>query len=131
MAIIMNNARQSRPKAVSAPAPIVGKVNFRAIDDFRVGNRQVILCGVAFTKGAAMRELATEAARKEFHGKPVNCRPVGSGTPCDGRAAATFKNVPVAQCITEDGRDIAAELSTRQILCDFPAHSGGYYTACR
>ena len=131
MVVIMSSARQSRPKPVSAPAAIAGVMSFRAIDDLRVGSAKVVLCGVAYTKGAAMRDLATETARREFNGKRVDCRPVGSGTPCDGRASARFRDATVAQCVTEDGRDIAAELSARQILCDYPAHSGGRYTACR
>jgi len=131
MLVITSRARQPRPRPVAAPTPIEGTLDVRAIDDFRVGSRQVILCGVAFTSGAAMREIAAGAARRDFQGKRVTCRPVGGGTPCDGRAASSFKGTPVAQCITEDGKDIAAELSARRILCDVPAHSGGYYGACR
>lgn len=131
--IILTNLRQPTPRPVSAQtrAPIAGVANFQGIDDFRVGGTKVILCGVAYTKGAGALDVATDAARREFQGKRVTCTPVGGGTPCDGRAPATFRGATVAQCVTEDGRDIAAELSARHILCDFPAHSGGHYTACR
>jgi hypothetical protein len=123
---------QDKPPAKAAPAaqPIVGKIDFREIDDLRVAGRKVILCGVAYTKPAAMRDMVKQAARQEFQGKSVTCRPVGSGTPCDGRAATSFGGALVGQCLTEDQRDVAGELAAKGILCDVPAQSGGHYAAC-
>jgi hypothetical protein len=130
MALVFSNARKPAPQRTAAVEPIAGKADFRAIDDLRVAGKKVVLCGVSFTRPTTARELALKAARDAFQGKNVTCRPVGSGTPCDGRAAASFRGALVGQCLTEDGRDMAAELAMQKVLCDLPSQSGGHYSAC-
>ena len=119
-----------QPTSRAMVQPLEGRLDIRSLDDIRVGGSRVILCGVVNGRPAALGDILTDAARRHFQGQTVTCRPVGSGTPCDGRAASTFGGVMVAQCTTADGRDIAAELAAQQILCDLPAQSGGHYTAC-
>lgn len=121
--------RAPKPK-VAVLTPIEGKLDIRAVDDIRVNGRKILLCGVAFTKSASMRDLMTETAKRDFQAKPVTCKRIGSGTPCDGNVAATFGDRIVAQCITADGVDIADAFSKAGYLCDLPGQSGGHYAAC-
>jgi hypothetical protein len=120
--------RAARPAAVQAP--IEGKLDIRAIDDLRVGGAKILLCGVSATRPRAMRGLLTEAARRDYQGRPVSCRRIGAGTPCDGNVAAKFGDATVVQCLTAEGVDIAAAFSAAGYLCDVPGQSGGAYTAC-
>ncbi|WP_457936133.1 hypothetical protein [Mesorhizobium sp. 10J20-29] len=109
---------------------IDGKLDIRAPDDFRVAGRKIMLCGVGFSAPVALRDFARDAMRRSFQGVQVTCRNVGQGTPCDGRTAAKFGGSPVVQCLTEQGVDIARELSLRGLLCDRTNQSGGVYKAC-
>lgn len=124
-----DRARAPKPRE-AVLTPIEGKLDIRAIDDIRVNGRRILLCGVAFTKPASMRDLMTESAKRDFQARPVACKRIGSGTPCDGNVAATFGDRIVAQCITADGVDIAEAFSKAGYLCDLPGQSGGHYTAC-
>ena len=132
MAVLMAQKNRPRPQkpAPVALASIEGKLDIRSIDDIRVGGRKILLCGVAFAKPRSMRALVTEAARRDYQGKAVKCRPVGAGTPCDGKTAAKFDGSTIVQCMTAAGVDLAAEFSERGFLCDVPAQSGGHYKAC-
>ncbi len=124
-----NKSRAPAPRA-AVLTPIEGRLDIRAIDDIRVNGQKLLLCGVSFTKPAAMRDILTETARRDFQSKVVTCRRIGAGTPCDGNVAATFGGRVVAQCITADGVDIADAFSKAGYLCDLPGQSGGHYTAC-
>lgn len=109
--------------------PFSGELYVPSIDDFRVGVRKVVLCGAAFGRPQAMRPMLTLAARK-YQGLILKCRPVGSGTPCDGRTASTFRGASVVQCFTPDGEDFAARLVREGILCGLPGQVGTTYKAC-
>ncbi|PTE09477.1 hypothetical protein [Mesorhizobium helmanticense] len=118
------------PKPQTALQPFDGKLAIQSIDDLRVGNRKIVLCGVAFTKPQSMRAMVTEAARRDYQGLALTCKPVGSGTPCDGNIASKFGDATVVQCVTSDGADLAAKLAENGILCGQPAQAGSTYKSC-
>lgn len=124
------NIRSQPPKPQAALEPFDGKLVVQAIDDLRVGNHQILLCGVAFTKPQSMRAMVTEVARRDYQGLALACKPVGTGTPCDGNIASTFGDATVVQCFTSDGTDLAAKLIEKGILCGQPAQSGSVYKPC-
>jgi hypothetical protein len=132
-AVISNSRdRQRMPMARPAQAevPFEGALSIISLDDFRVSGRRILLCGVQNARPAAMRPLLLEAAKSELNNQEVSCVPVGLGTVCDGRAAASFGRASVVQCRTRNGNDIAAILTQKGILCDLPAQSGGAYASC-
>ncbi|MER9228551.1 hypothetical protein NKI39_23510 [Mesorhizobium sp. M0664] len=117
-------------KPVAAMTPFEGKLVVQSIDDLRVGGRKIVLCGVAFAMPQSMRAVVTEAARREYQGLALRCKPVGSGTPCDGNVTSTFRGAIVAQCLTPDGMDLAAKLVEIGMLCGQPAQAGLTYKSC-
>ncbi|WP_292626486.1 hypothetical protein [Mesorhizobium sp.] len=120
------------PKRKPAPAveSIHGKLVIESVDDLRVGNRKIVLCGVAFTKPRPLLAMITEAARRDYQGLALTCKPVGQGTPCDGNVASKFGDAIVVQCLTSDGADLAAKLAENGILCGQPAQAGSTYKSC-
>ncbi|RWK60422.1 hypothetical protein [Mesorhizobium sp.] len=121
-------AREPKPQA--ALEPFDGKLSIQAVDDLRVAGRKIVLCGVAFTKPQSMRAMVTEAARRDYQGLALTCKPVGNGTPCDGNVASKFGDAIVVQCLTSDGADLAAKLAENGILCGQPAQAGSIYKSC-
>ncbi|CCV12481.1 hypothetical protein [Mesorhizobium sp. STM 4661] len=124
------NVHSRPPKPQAALAPFDGKLAVQAIDDLRVAGRKILLCGVAFTKPRSMRALVTEAVRRDYQGLALTCKPVGTGTPCDGNVASKFGDAIVVQCFTSDGVDLAAKLAENGILCGQPAQAGSTYKSC-
>lgn len=122
--------RSQRPKPQAALEPFDGKLSIQAVDDLRVAGRKILLCGVAFTKPRSMRAMLTEAARRDYQGLALTCKPVGTGTPCDGKVASKFGGAIVVQCLTSDGTDLAAKLAENGILCGQPAQAGSTYKSC-
>lgn len=117
-------------KPAAALQPLEGKLAIQSVDDLRVGGRKILLCGAAFTKPQAMRAMVTEAARRDYQGLVLSCKPVGAGTPCDGNIASTFGEARVVQCFTPDGMDLAAQLIRAGILCGQPSQAGATYAPC-
>jgi hypothetical protein len=118
--------RTPRPQA--ALEPFDGKLSIQAIDDLRVAGRKIVLCGVAFSKPRSIRAMVTEAAaRRDYQGLALTCKPVGKGTPCDGNVASRFGDAIVVQCLTSD---LAAKLAENGILCGQPAQAGSTYKSC-
>lgn len=113
-----------------AAAPIAGKLTFKSIDDLRVNGRRILLCGAAFTKPASMLGMVTASARADYNGLTVTCKPVGTGTPCDGNVAASFAGAMVVQCFMPDGADLAAQLTQAGLLCGRPSQAGATYKPC-
>ena len=131
MAIIMKQkGAPPPPKPVAVVQPFDGKLNIQSIDDLRVGGRKILLCGAAFTKPQALRQLITQAARRDYQGLAVTCKPVGAGTPCDGNVASRFGDALVVQCLMPDGADLAARLTQGGMLCGQPAQAGDAYKPC-
>ncbi|MER8963405.1 hypothetical protein [Mesorhizobium sp. M0701] len=124
------NLRSLAPKPIPALTPFDGKLVVKSIDDLRIANRKIVLCGVAFTKSQSMRSLVTEAMRRDYQGLALTCKPVGAGTPCDGNIGPKFRDAVVVQCLTSEGRDLAADLVEAGILCGQPAQAGSTYKAC-
>ncbi|RWF79158.1 MAG: hypothetical protein EOS26_02775 [Mesorhizobium sp.] len=122
--------RPQPPKLQAALEPFEGKLFVQAVDDLRVAGRKIMLCGVAFTKPGSMRAMVTEAARRDYQGLALTCKPVGTGTPCDGNVASKFGDAIVVQCLTSDGMDLAAKLAENGILCGQPAQAGSTYKSC-
>lgn len=120
----------SAPAPVAALQPLEGKLTVQSADDLRVGGRKIVLCGAAYTKPQAMRAMVTEAARRDYQGLAIRCKPVGTGTPCDGNIASTFGDARVVQCFTPDGADLASQLIRAGILCGQPSQAGGTYAPC-
>ncbi|MES0157600.1 hypothetical protein NKJ81_29165 [Mesorhizobium sp. M0018] len=121
----------ARPLSQSAVLePFAGQLAIRSIDDLRVAGRKIVLCGVAVTKPQSIRAMVTEAARRDYQGLALTCKPVGAGTPCDGNIAAKFGDALVVQCLTSDGTDLAAKLVEAGILCGQPAQAGSTYKSC-
>lgn len=104
--------------------PFSGTVTVVEGDRYRVGSRNVKLCGVRTRTVAAMPMI-----RSMLENKRIDCVPVGLGTPCDGRIGARVDNAGVAQCFL-NGVDIAETLTSRGYLCDHAPFSGGVYTSC-
>ncbi|MER8639788.1 hypothetical protein [Mesorhizobium sp. M1273] len=118
------------PTPPPAQVPFDGKLVVQSIDDLRVGSRKIVLCGVAFTKPQSIRAMVTEAARRDYQGLSLTCKPVGTGTPCDGSVATKFGDALVVQCLTSDGADLAAKLVEDGILCGQPTQAGSTYKRC-
>ncbi|RWO01700.1 hypothetical protein [Mesorhizobium sp.] len=131
LSIIVAKKNKLRPPA---PAPVlqpfVGKFDIHAVDDLWAGGLRIVLCGAEFSKPQEMRAMMTAAARRDFQGLDVTCKPVGSGTPCDGNVAARFRGAFVVQCFTSDGADLAERLVSKGILCGLPAQAGPTYKPC-
>ncbi|MER8796281.1 hypothetical protein NKH75_19125 [Mesorhizobium sp. M0984] len=123
-----SNARRTNPP--EALKPFDGKFAIRSIDDLRVGGRRIVLCGVAFSKPLFMRAMMEEAARRDYQGLSLTCKPVGTGTPCDGNIAPKFNGAVVVQCFVPDGTDLAVKLVEGGILCGQPAQAGSVYKPC-
>lgn len=130
MAVILSQRGNPRPQPHATLSPFTGHLNIPSIDDLRVGGRKIVLCGAASTKPQALRELVTEVARRDFQGMVLNCKPVGSGTPCDGKTGARLGDAMVVQCLTPDGGDLAAVLTQRGLLCGQPSQIEATYRAC-
>lgn len=89
---------------------------------------RIRLCGIdAPERGEQGYEEATETMRGLVEGRILECRHVGAGTPCDGRSEATSYDRIVAQCLI-NGRDIATEMVSQGVACDWPRFSGGHYS---
>ncbi|MER9242388.1 hypothetical protein [Mesorhizobium sp. M0633] len=123
-----SNTSASRP--TEALEQFEGKLSIQAIDDLRVAGRKVLLCGVAFTKPRSMQAMATEVARRDYQGRSVKCKAVGTGTPCDGNIASKLGAAVVVQCFMPDGTDLAAKLIESGLLCGQPAQAGSTYRTC-
>lgn len=130
MAVIVSQRDKPRPPPRATLSPFTGHLNIPSIDDLRVGGRKIVLCGAASTKPPPLRDMATEAARRDFQGMVLNCKPVGLGTPCDGKTGARLGDAVVVQCTTPEGGDLAAVLTQRGLLCGQPGQVGATYRAC-
>ncbi|MER8453922.1 hypothetical protein NKJ46_30230 [Mesorhizobium sp. M0166] len=117
-------------KPLTALEPLHGAFFIQTIDDLRVGGHKIMLCGVAFTKPQSMRGMVTEAARRDYQGVALTCKPVGTGTPCDGNVAPKYADAVIVQCFTSDGADLAAKLVESGILCGQSAQAGTTYRPC-
>ncbi|MER9419171.1 hypothetical protein NKI95_24960 [Mesorhizobium sp. M0306] len=124
------NIRAPASKPVAVLTPFDGKLVVQSIDDLRVAGHKIVLCGVAFAKPQSMRVIVTEAARRDYQGLALTCKPVGAGTPCDGNIAPKFRDAVVVQCLTSDGTDLATKLVEAGILCGQPAQAGSTYKSC-
>ncbi|MCP9234029.1 hypothetical protein NMG46_28120 [Mesorhizobium sp. LMG 17147] len=122
--------RSQPPKPLATLEPFEGKLAIQSIDDLRVAGRKIVLCGVAFAKPQSLRAIVTEAVRRDYQGLVLNCKTVGTGTPCDGNVASKFGDAIVVQCFTSDGTDLAAKLAEGGILCGLPAQAGSTYKSC-
>lgn len=118
------------PKSAETLRPFDGKLAVQSIDDLRVGGRKILLCGAAFTKPQSIRSMVTDAARRDYQGLAVSCKPVGTGTPCDGNVASKFGDAVVVQCFTLDGMDLAVKLTQDGLLCGQPTQAGTTYKPC-
>jgi hypothetical protein len=122
--------RSASRQSGEALRPIRGDLAINGIDDLRVGNRRIVLCGTSPPRSPSVWSLATEAARRDFQGIVVTCNPVGFGTPCDGKTGSKLGAALVVQCLTSDGVDLAAALSQKGLLCGNPSVIGSLYKAC-
>ncbi|MER8967704.1 hypothetical protein NKI25_18615 [Mesorhizobium sp. M0808] len=115
----------------AAPKPMTGRLTVRSLDDMSLYTTyytKIVLCGVEPRPGVSARDAAT--AVQTFQGNTLTCKPVGLGTPCDGRTAPKFNGAIVVQCFLPDGTDLAAKLVEIGLLCGLPAQAGGTYKAC-
>ena len=96
-------------------------------DGIAIAGQPYRICGVNAAEMDTAEGRAAKAVMADIvRGKRVECRPVGAGTPCDGRSKPRSGKRIVAQCFA-DGQDIAAELVRRGAAQDWPRFSGGYY----
>lgn len=128
--VVMQRGGPPPPRPVAVLQPFGGKLAIPSIDDLRVGGHKVLLCGAAFSRPQAMRAMVTEAARRDYQGIVLTCKPVGAGTPCDGKIASRLGNTLVVQCFTAEGEDLAAMLTQGGILCGQPVQAGATYKSC-
>jgi endonuclease YncB( thermonuclease family) len=96
-------------------------------DTLFVGRLKYRLCGIdAPERGQPGSQAATDHLRYLTKGRTIACKPVGEGTPCDGRSERKSHDRIVAQCFV-DGKDIAAEMVRSGHAKDWPRFSGGHY----
>jgi hypothetical protein len=119
-------AQQGNP----VPKPFEGTLAVYAIDDLRVANRRIALCGTAPPRPSSVWSLAAESMRRDFRGIALSCKPVGSGTPCDGKTGAQLGQAIVVQCLMPDGADLAAVLAQKGLLCGQAPIVGSLYKNC-
>lgn len=129
--VTVQSDRSTAPlKPSITPERLEGAFSIQRIDDLRVGGHKILLCGVAFSRPHAMRAMVTDVARRAYQGLALTCKPVGSGTPCDGNTAPRFGGAIVVQCFTSDGSDLGAKLVESGVLCGQPAQAGSTYKPC-
>ena len=128
--VVMQRGSPPPARPAAAPKPFDGKLAIPSIDDLRVGGRKILLCGAAFSRPQAIRALVTEAARRDYQGLILTCKPVGAGTPCDGNIASRVGDTLVVQCLTAEGKDLATLLTQGGILCGQPVQAGATYKSC-
>ena len=96
-------------------------------DTLHVGRLKYRLCGIdAPERGERGYREAADHLRRLIRNKSITCRPVGEGTPCDGRSERKSHDRIVAQCFV-GGEDIAAEMVRSGHAKDWPKFSGGHY----
>ncbi|MER9579499.1 hypothetical protein NKJ36_31210 [Mesorhizobium sp. M0142] len=127
---VQRDSSRALPKPSITPERLEGTLFIQTIDDLRVGGHKILLCGVAFSRPPSMRGMVTDAARRDYQGLAVTCKPVGTGTPCDGNAAPKFGDALVVQCFTPDGSDLAAKLVESGVMCGQMAQAGATYKRC-
>ena len=129
--VSQRDTRQAASRQVVASLkPLRGNLAIYAINDLRVGNSRIVLCGTSPPNLQSVWALATEAARREFRGVVVSCNPVGLGTPCDGKTGAKLGAAIVVQCLMSDGADLATALTEKGLLCGQPSIVGSQYKPC-
>ncbi len=88
---------------------------------------KIRLCGVDTPeRGRPGYKEATDYLKQLVAGKVVQCRPVGEGTPCDGRSFKKSGKRFVAQCFV-GGKDIGMELVKSGHACAWRKYSGRHY----
>lgn len=118
---------------VYAGQQLAGNVSsFDDGDSFYIGTgyfrAHVRLCGIdAPERRAAGHQAAKAALSALFAGKPITCRAVGNGTPCDGRSPPRNRDRWIAQCFLPDGTDVAIQMLKSGHACECPNYSGGKY----
>ncbi|MER8562481.1 hypothetical protein [Mesorhizobium sp. M0578] len=127
---VQRDSSRAPPKLSITPERLEGTFFIQTFDDLRVGGHKILLCGVAFSKPQFMRAMVTDAARRDYQGLALTCKPVGTGTPCDGNTAPRLGDATVVQCFTPDGSDLAAKLVAGGVLCGQPAQAGSTYKPC-
>ncbi|MER9867179.1 hypothetical protein NKJ35_08200 [Mesorhizobium sp. M0136] len=110
------NIRAPAPKPVAVLTSFNGKLAVQSIDDLRVGDRKIVLRGVALPSPLNARN-GHRALRRDYQGLALTCKSVGLGTPCDRNVAPKFRDAAVVQCLISDGTDRAAKLVEAGILC--------------
>ena len=96
-------------------------------DGLRIGAIEIRLCGIDApeTRRPGGRE-STLALTALVLGQRLVCRPVGEGTPCDGRSKRKSYDRIVAQCFLGD-QDVAGAQVRSGHAVDWPRFSGGAY----
>jgi hypothetical protein len=107
------------PRAELKPVEIKdvkGRLVVLTANLFRVDGTSIILCGVR-PSGATSAETAARSVKFSYENAYVKCRPVGGGTPCDGKTVATLGASIIAQCKIDGALDLATTLIKSGILC--------------
>jgi hypothetical protein len=107
------------PKAVPKPAEIKdikGRLTVLTANSFKVDGTSIVLCGVR-PSGTTSAEKAAQSVKLSYENAYVKCKPVGGGTPCDGKTVATLGTSTVAQCKIDGALDLATALTDSGILC--------------
>ena len=92
---------------------------------------KIRLCGIDAPELESPKGIAARKALEALvDGQTIRCMPVGEGTVCDGRSNRTSYDRIVAQCFA-DRTDLADELVSAGIACDWVKFSGGHYSQDR
>ncbi|WP_164762788.1 MULTISPECIES: hypothetical protein [unclassified Mesorhizobium] len=116
---VLRFATPKAPKAVPKLAEIKdikGRLTVLTASSFEVDGTSIVLCGVR-PSGTTSAEKAAQSVRLSYENAYVKCKPVGGGTPCDGKTVATLGRFIVAQCKIDGALDLATALTESGILC--------------
>lgn len=131
VAALLAGALAAAPTIAAAPPGLQGPVTrVWDGDTLAVAGVAVRLCGIdAPERGRKGAAAGRTALADLVRGEIVTCRPVGAGTPCDGRSRLRSHRRLVMQCFLPDGRDIAGEMVRRGHARDWARFSCGWYAA--
>ena len=118
------------PVAAHAQSVIEGPATVIDGDGLMIGDTEIRLCGIdapeiVVGRASFFGRVAKSHLEKLVAGKTIVCKPVGTGTPCDGTPPRS-RNRTNAQCFDGD-TDLAMQMVKDGMATDWEKFSGGHY----